>query len=189
MCVSQVLAPAVFVGVAWRQVDWRFLAVADDEPGFLTAWLRPRSLERQVGRREEEYQNGVLAGFAKEIGVDGVFATTHTHVSQGGIAHDHVSQGGIAQIRVSQGGIDQNRVGQGGNAHNRVTQGGIKTLEKDNDNDGGERDDIEHTGRVSVASLDELDGQSSHDARTELPQVGVSEQKPTVDRHCHIGSR
>lgn len=130
------------------------MAVADDEPGFLTAWLRPRSLERQINRREEECQNGVLAGFAKEIDVDDVFATTHTRVSHIGSAHD----------RVSQGEIDQNR----------ASQGGIKALENTNDIDGGGREGIEHAGTASMASLDELDGQSSKHAHLEPPQVGAS---------------
>lgn len=190
-----------------RQVDWRFLAVADDEPGFLTAWLQPRSLEQHIDRREEECFNGVLAGFAKEIGVDGVFATTHTtRVSQGETAHNHVGpgeiaqnhaiQGGIAQNHVIQGEIDQNHARQGGIDQNRARQGGIKTLENGNEgggreniervendnNDRGEREDIEHAGRDSVASLNESDGPSSHHAHPEPPQVGVSEQKLMLEK-------
>ena len=131
------------------------MAAADDEPGFLTAWLQPRSLERQIHRREEECQHGVLAGVAKEIGGDGVFEATHTHVSHIGNGLDHVSP---------KGKIDQNL----------VSQGEIKTLKNDSDIDGGGREGIEHTGIDSMASLDNLDGQSSQHAHLEPPQVGAS---------------
>lgn len=174
VCVLRPCLSRFFLGVAWRQVDWRFLAVEDDEPGFLTAWLQPRSLERQVDRREEECQNGVLAEFSKEIGVNGVFATTNTRVSRVGIAHDRVRQGEIDQNRVGQGGNVHNRISQGGIDHNHVSKGGIKTLENANDNNVKEREDIERTGRDSMASLDESDGQSSEHAHPEPTQVGAS---------------
>lgn len=57
------------------QVDWRFLTFPDGEPGFSTAWLRPRSLAKQVEFREREYQDGVMARLAEEFGVTGVFAS------------------------------------------------------------------------------------------------------------------
>lgn len=164
-------------------MDWRFLSVADDEPGFLTAWLQPRSLQQTADRREEECQNRVLADFAKEIGVHGVFATPHSdsHVSQDG--KENGIHGGLAT----------------GHNRNRVTQGdGIETLGEDNvggrggedsvehavekHKERGERENIEHVGHESITattSLDESDDNSSHQVipEPEPPQVGVSEKK------------
>lgn len=84
----------------WRhQVDWRFLTFPDGEPGFSTAWLRTRSLEKQVEIREREYQNGVMARLAEEFGVTGLFASAHQKdVSDGGATfheeHNKEKRGG-----------------------------------------------------------------------------------------------
>lgn len=57
------------------QVDWRFLTIPDDQPGFSTAWLRPRSLKRLADRREKEYQDDVMVKFARDLGVADAFST------------------------------------------------------------------------------------------------------------------
>lgn len=56
-----------------RQVDWRFLTHPDSEPGFSTSWLQSRSLENEVKCREWEYQDSIMAEFAEEFGVRGIF--------------------------------------------------------------------------------------------------------------------
>lgn len=62
-------------------MEWRFLAHAsDDEPGFSTAWLRQQSLKRQADRREREYKQQVLDGFAEEFGMT---SPLPSHVDQG----------------------------------------------------------------------------------------------------------
>lgn len=42
--------------ITCRQMQWRFLRTPDSDPGFFTAWLRPRSLATEANRREREYQ-------------------------------------------------------------------------------------------------------------------------------------
>ncbi|CAM9315300.1 unnamed protein product, partial [Scytosiphon promiscuus] len=57
-------------------VEWRFLAHAtDDKPGFSTAWLQQKTLQRAADCRERHYANDILAEFADEFGIAGVLST------------------------------------------------------------------------------------------------------------------
>lgn len=59
-----------------KQVEWRFLAHAsDDEPGFSTAWLQRKTLQRAAECRERDYANGILAEFADEFGIADILPT------------------------------------------------------------------------------------------------------------------
>ena len=185
LSISHVLIVLSLQSTRRVKVDWRFLAVADDEPGFLTAWLQPRSLEQMADRREEECQHSVLADFANEHGIHGVFANPHSgsHASQDtkeigtrgafATAHDrsHVNQG---EARIETVGKD-NEEREGGD------DGGVEHA-VDAVKEREERENIEHVRRDSTTattSLDESGDNSSHQVipEPEPPRVGVSTPK------------